>query len=184
MNPFQEYREKLRLSLEELHEKSKLEADSLIVFGCSTSEILGKHIGKGGSEELGKELCAEIFDFCNAHQLRPAFQCCEHLNRSLVVDMETAKRDRLTRVNVKPQLSAGGALAVAAYNTFENVCMVMNIQADAGVDIGDTIIGMHLRPVVVPVRPSIENRKIGEANLVMAYSRLPYVGGPRAIYEG
>ena len=80
------------------------------------------------------------------------------------MDMETAKQHHLTRVNVKPQLSAGGALAVAAYNTFENVCMVMDIQADAGVDIGDTIIGMHLKPVVVPVRPRIENRKIGEAN--------------------
>lgn len=181
---FQEYRKDLRMALEELYSKSNLEKDSIIVFGCSTSEILGKHIGKGSSEELGKELCAEIFDFCRTYALQPAFQCCEHLNRSLVVEKETAAKRGLIIVNVKPQLHAGGALALAAYHTFDNVCMVMNIAADAGVDIGDTLIGMHLKAVAVPVRPSLKDRKIGAANLVMAYTRPPYIGGPRAAYEG
>lgn len=183
MENFHEIAKTLRIALEELLKKSNLEAEDLVVFGCSTSEILGKHIGKGGSEVLGKILCNEIFDFCENHSLHPVFQCCEHLNRSLVMDKQVAKQRGYTLVNVKPQLSAGGALAVAAFQTFEAPAMVAHVQAEAGVDIGDTIIGMHLRPVAVPVRPSISERKLGQANLVMAYSRLPYVGGPRAIYE-
>lgn len=173
----------LRVALEELYERSNLEQGDCIVFGCSTSEILGKHIGKGGSKELGEILCDEIFDFCKVHALHPAFQCCEHLNRSLVISKEVAKARGLMQVNVKPQLNAGGALAVAAYQHFETPVMVSHVQAEAGVDIGDTLIGMHLKPVAVPVRPGITDRKLGEANLVMAFSRLPYVGGPRAIYE-
>lgn len=172
----------LRIALDELWEESNLEPNDLIVFGCSTSEILGNHIGSNGSEELGILLCDEIFSFCKSRQIHPCFQCCEHLNRSLIISKTIANIHNFTMVNVKPQIHAGGALATAAYNKFVDPVAVQFVMADAGVDIGDTLIGMHLKPVAVPFRPSIPGRKIGMANLVMAYTRLPYVGGPRAIY--
>lgn len=179
---FKQLRYDLRNSLEELWNESNLEENDILVVGCSTSEILGKNIGKGGSEELGIELCNEIFDFCSSKKINPCFQCCEHLNRSLIISKKVAKSRNLTIVNVKPKLDAGGAMATAAYNSFDDPVAVQFIKAEAGIDIGDTLIGMHLKPVVVPVRPSLKDRKLGMANLVMAYTRYPYVGGPRALY--
>ena len=182
MENYKQLRSDLRTALEELYNAGSFEDDDVLVIGCSTSEVLGKHIGKGGSEELGIELCDEIFNFCNSKKLNPCFQCCEHLNRSLIISKKIAKQRNLTIVNVKPKLDAGGAMATAAYNKFTDPVAVQSIQAECGIDIGDTIIGMHLKPVVVPVRPSLMDRKLGMANLVMAYTRYPYVGGPRAIY--
>lgn len=177
---YKEIRSDFRTALNELWEASNLEENDLIVIGCSTSEILGKHIGKGGSEELGIQICEEFFDFCTDKKINPCFQCCEHLNRGIVISKKIAKERNLTMVNVKPQVHAGGSLATAAYKMFSDPCVVQSIQAQAGIDIGDTLIGMHLKPVAVPFRSSKKN--IGDANLVMAYTRLPYIGGPRAIY--
>ncbi len=176
------YAEQASSLIEELVEKGNLKKGSVIVFGCSTSEILGSNIGKNSSEEIGDAIATAIINKCNELNMLYAFQCCEHLNRALVTTEEVLNKKNLCQVNVKPQLKAGGGVATAAYNKTANVCMVMSIQAEAVVDIGDTIVGMHIKPVAVPVRPSDKNKKIGEANVVMAYSRLPYIGGPRALY--
>ena len=110
-----------------------------------------------------------------------AAQCCEHLNRALIVEEECAEKYGLEMVNVKPQLKAGGSFSTAAWNEFEHPCAVEYIQAHAGIDIGDTLIGMHLRHVAVPVRTTIKS--IGSAHVVCARTRLKYIGGERAAYQ-
>ncbi len=159
----------------------KLEKGAMIVTGCSTSEIAGGHIGKASVPEIGQWVAGEVIDFCKENGFVPVFQCCEHLNRSLVMEKEIAKRERYEQVLAIPQPKAGGSVPAAAWKLLESPTLVRFVQADAGIDIGDTLIGMHLRPVAVPLRCEIA--KIGDANLVMAYSRLPYTGGARAIYE-
>ncbi|MDY5730047.1 MAG: TIGR01440 family protein [Eubacteriales bacterium] len=178
------YIELLQTCLEQLKNTYVFQENDVLVIGCSTSEVLGKTIGKGSSVELGEAFCKTILEFCDTNSIHVAFQCCEHLNRCLVVEKEYAKLAKLKMVNVIPDLHAGGAMAVAAYSQLNDAVMVESICANVGIDIGDTIIGMHLQQVAVPVRPNIPNRKIGEANVVMAYTRLPYIGGPRAKYRG
>ena len=157
-----------------------LEKGAQIVVGCSTSEIAGGVIGHASAPEIGEWVAAAVLDACKEKGFIPIFQCCEHLNRSLVMPLSAAKESRYSRVNAIPQPKAGGSVPAAAWKQMEEPCLVMNVQADAGLDIGDTLIGMHLRPVAVPYRGEI--RQIGHANLVCAYSRLPYVGGERAVY--
>ena len=165
-----------------LSEKAALEAGSQLVIGCSTSEICGAQIGKGSSPEIGGFVARTVIRFCGERGLVPCFQCCEHLNRSLVMPKKEAKASGYTLVKAVPQPKAGGSVPAAAWKMLEDPCLVAHIQADAGIDIGDTLIGMHLRPVAVPLRMN-ELRRIGFANLVMAWSRLPYIGGERARYE-
>ncbi len=152
-----------------------------IVIGCSTSEIAGGQIGKNSVPEIGEWVAEAALNVCRQRAFIPVFQCCEHLNRALVMPAEAALESRYIRVCAIPQPKAGGSVPAAAWKMLENPCLVMHVQADAGLDIGDTLIGMHLRPVAVPYRGEI--RKIGHANLVCAYSRLPYVGGERAVYR-
>lgn len=171
----------LTKALEELYEVAKPEEDGILVVGCSTSEVIGKKIGTGGSEETAKVLCETIMNFCKEKKLFLAAQCCEHLNRSLVVEKECAKMYGLTRVNAVPHAHAGGAFGTAVYNHMKEPYLVENISADMGIDIGNTLIGMHIRPVCVPVRVSVKN--IGEAHLTLARSRCKYVGGERAHYN-
>lgn len=171
----------LNTALEELYVASKLDEQGILVVGCSTSEINGDRIGSNGSLESAEVVFATLAEFCDRHSLRLAIQCCEHLNRSLVVEKETMLENRLTRVNAVPQYHAGGSLGTVAFRSMKNPVVVTGIQADMGIDIGDTLIGMHLRPVAVPVRTSV--KKIGMANLVLARSRCPYVGGERAVYD-
>ena len=153
----------------------------LIVLGCSTSEVAGARIGKGSVPELGQVIAQAMLDACHAHGLDAAFQCCEHLNRCIVMEQRVLKEQRLTQVRAIPQPKAGGSVPAAAWKLLEQPALAMNVQADAGIDIGDTLVGMHIRPVAVPLR--IEENHVGHANLVMAYSRLPYIGGSRAVYE-
>lgn len=164
----------------DLVKAAKLQPGAQIVVGCSTSEIAGGQIGKASVPEIGEWVAGAVLNVCSQQGLIPIFQCCEHLNRSLVMPLPAAKENRYVQVNAIPQPKAGGSVPAAAWKLMEEPCLVMNVQADAGIDIGDTLIGMHLRPVAVPYRGEI--KKIGNANLVCAWSRLPYVGGERAVY--
>ena len=164
----------------DLAKAAKLQPGSQLVVGCSTSEIAGGQIGKASAPEIGEWVAGAVLNVCGQRSFVPIFQCCEHLNRSLVLPLSAAKENRYVRVSAIPQPKAGGSVPAAAWKQMEDPCLVMAVQADAGLDIGDTLIGMHLRPVAVPYRGEI--RQIGHANLVCAYSRLPYVGGERAVY--
>lgn len=156
---------------------------SLMVLGCSTSEAVGKRIGSGSSEEAARAILDGILPKVQEAGLILAVQGCEHINRCLCIKEEDAARLGLEVVWVKPHAHAGGACITEYYHRLERPVMVEGVQSKAtlGMDIGDTLIGMHMRPVVVPVHSSL--RKIGEGNLVLAYSRPRYVGGPRAEYE-
>ncbi len=168
--------------LNALLDVAQLGPHDLMVVGGSTSEVLGKKIGTASSEEVAQTLLTPLFRLAKERQLDLAIQCCEHLNRALVVERETAKRWSLEIVQVKPVLHAGGALATVAYAMMEQPVVVDSLrhQGSAGIDIGNVLIGMHLRPVVVPVRTTV--RTIGEATIVFARTRPRYIGGPRAEY--
>ena len=153
-----------------------------MVVGCSTSEIAGGRIGKASVPELGEWVAAAVLEYCDNKGFTPVFQCCEHLNRSLVMPKSAAEKHGYTQVCAIPQPKAGGSVPAAAWKMMEEPCLVMQVKADGGIDIGDTLIGMHLKMVAVPVRSDLVE-KVGHANLVMAYTRLPYVGGSRAVYE-
>ena len=164
-----------------LAQAGEIAPGGVVVLGCSTSEVAGARIGKGSVPELGEEIANAMLIACHKRGLHAAFQCCEHLNRAIVLE-ETVLRDlRLTQVKAVPQPKAGGSVPAAAWKLLTRPALAMSIQADAAIDIGDTLVGMHIRPVAVPLR--IEQSKVGHANLVMAYSRLPYIGGAWAVYE-
>ncbi|WP_139491070.1 TIGR01440 family protein [Brevibacillus dissolubilis] len=165
----------------ELAQAGKLTAGKLMVIGCSTSEVLGKHIGKAGSEEVGAALYRGILAGQAPYGFSVAFQCCEHLNRALVMERSTAERYGYDEVTVIPVPAAGGSMAAYAYSQMTDPVVVEHIRADAGIDIGDTFIGMHLKHVAVPFRPSL--RSIGEAHLTAAFTRPKLIGGVRAVYE-
>lgn len=166
-----------------LMDTAKPEAGRLLVLGCSTSEIMGQRIGSCSTEEAARAVYSAIKPLADEHGLHLAVQGCEHINRALCVDRETMEKFDLQQVWVKPHLHAGGACVTEAYNNTPDRVMVEDLRGKAtlAIDIGDTIIGMHLHCVAVPVHSTL--RKIGEANLVLAYSRPKYVGGPRATYE-
>lgn len=177
----EEIQSQLQSVLEELYEAASLEQGDILVMGCSSSEVAGGQIGTYSSEEIGLCLFQSAQAFCREKGIYLACQCCEHLNRSLIVEKACMKEHRLVRVNVVPQLKAGGAFATAAYHFMQEPVAVEQLQAQAGIDIGDTLIGMHLAPVAVPVRTS--QKVIGEAHVVCARTRAKYVGGSRAAYE-
>lgn len=167
-------------ALRELAQAGRLEAGQLVVIGTSTSEVLGRHIGTSGTEEVAAHLFAAVEAVRAEIGFYPAYQCCEHLNRALVVEREAMREYRLEQVSVIPVPRAGGSMASYAYKHLRQACVVESIQAHAGIDIGGTLIGMHLKPVAVPVRPSI--RMIGHAPVQMAYTRPKLIGGVRAVY--
>lgn len=171
----------LTTALEEICEAAHYAKGMQLVVGCSTSEVSGGRIGKNSVPELGPVIAGCVLDFCREREIAAIFQCCEHLNRSLVMEKEDALRFGYTRVCAVPQPKAGGSVPAAAWKLMHEPTLVMHVAADMGLDIGDTLIGMHLRPVAVPFRGTV--KRIGEANLVMAFSRLPYIGGERAKYE-
>lgn len=181
---FFEITNQVREAFSILMEAAKPARGQLLVVGCSTSEIMGKRIGSCSTEEAATAVLDALLPLAKEHGLYLAVQGCEHINRSLCTTRECMERFGLTEVWVKPWLRAGGACVTEAYRRTEDVVMVENLRglATLGMDIGDTLIGMHLRAVVVPVHSPL--RRIGDANLVLAYSRPKYVGGPRAQYEG
>ncbi len=166
-------------AVNELLEKAKLKKGDILVVGCSTSEVLGSKIGTDSDPDTAKEIFDGIYGVLKTKGIFLAVQCCEHLNRAIVIERTAVKDAEI--VNVVPQKKAGGSLATAAYYGFSDPVVVEEIKADAGIDIGDTLIGMHLKKVAVPVR--IETNKIGKANVVCARVRPKFIGGIRAIYD-
>lgn len=167
-------------AVRELVEKSKLKKGSLVVVGCSSSEILGEHIGKGSSPETGVVVAEAILKVLNENGIYLAAQCCEHLNRALVVERAAAEKYMLDEVCVRPMPKAGGSFATAVYDRMSDPVMVEHVKAHAGMDIGCTLIGMHLKDVAVPLRLSV--KKIGDALVTAAYTRPKLIGGVRAHY--
>lgn len=165
----------------EIIEKAKLEEDDLLVIGCSTSEIFGSRIGSDSRPELAECVFKGIYQAVNEKGIHLAAQCCEHLNRALILEKKVAKSRGYEMVNVVPQPKAGGSFATMTYRYMEHPVAVEHIKADAGMDIGDTLIGMHLKDVAVPLRLSVN--KIGEAHLVCARTRPKFIGGERAKYD-
>ena len=165
--------------MEELIEKAKLKSGDIVVIGCSTSEIVGSKIGTNSSPDTANTVFEAIYDCANKYGLKLAFQCCEHLNRAIVAERDTVPNAET--VNVIPQPKAGGSMATQAYEHFKNPVVVEEIKADAGIDIGFTLIGMHLKKVAVPLR--LVNNRIGEALVLAARTRPKFIGGARAIYD-
>lgn len=170
-------------ALDELLGKSTYREHDILVIGCSTSEVTGHMIGTGSSTDAAEAIMDAVMAHIKDTGLFLAVQCCEHLNRALVVEQECADRYGFTEVNVIPALHAGGAFSMEAVKRFKNYTMVEDIHGKAalGMDIGDTFIGMHMRPVVVPIHT--EHKSIGKAHLSMARTRRKFVGGDRANYN-
>jgi uncharacterized protein (TIGR01440 family) len=164
----------------EVIKAGKLSPGEIVVLGCSTSEILGKQIGKAGSEEIGLATVAAALEAAREFELFLAVQGCEHINRALVVEADCAKAYGLETVSVRPSADAGGSCAYSALALFNRPTMAEHIKAHAGVDIGDTHIGMHIKFVQVPFRPSIN--KVGAAHVTALTSRPKLIGGARAQY--
>lgn len=167
--------------LNELLEQAKLKSGDLFVLGLSTSEVQGKMIGKHSNIEIGRTIVKTMLETLTPMGIHLAVQGCEHLNRALVVEKSVAKEKGFEIVNVFPQINAGGAGQIAAFENFADPVEVEHVVANAGMDIGDTFIGMHVKFVQVPVRTSV--KEIGQAHVTYLRSRPKYIGGPRAKYE-
>ena len=163
----------------EICEKAGLKEGQIFVVGCSTSEVCGDRIGSNSNYEAATAVFDGIYSALNERGILLAAQCCEHLNRAIVVERGAAS-DR-DMVNAVPQPKAGGSFATAAYRNFKDPVVLEEISADAGIDIGDTLIGMHLKKVAVPLR--LEHNKIGMAHITAARTRPKFIGGERAVYD-
>ncbi|MBE6786185.1 MAG: TIGR01440 family protein [Ruminococcaceae bacterium] len=166
-------------TLEELGERAGLKPGSIVVIGCSTSEITGSRIGTNSSPDTAKIVFEALYEVALKNGWYLAVQCCEHLNRAIVTEKEAVPFAEY--VNVVPQPKAGGSMATQAYEHFKEPVLLEEIKADAGIDIGLTLIGMHLKRVAVPVR--LENNRIGEAIVTAAGTRPKFIGGERAVYK-
>ncbi|MBQ5917045.1 MAG: TIGR01440 family protein [Lachnospiraceae bacterium] len=166
-------------AISELYEIAKLKKGDIVVIGCSTSEVVGSTIGTNSSFETAGEIFKGLHDFAESKGIYLAIQCCEHLNRAIITERAAVPFAEI--VNVVPQPKAGGSLATQAYAAFKEPVALEEIKADAGLDIGFTLIGMHLKKVAVPVR--LKNNSIGEATVLAARTRAKYIGGPRAMYN-
>jgi uncharacterized protein (TIGR01440 family) len=167
-------------AMDELIEASGIKAGQIFVVGCSSSEIVGTNIGKGSSFEAARAVFEVIYKKLSDKGVYIAAQCCEHLNRAIVIEEEAAEKYGLEIVAAIPQPKAGGSFATITYESLKSPVLVESIRAHAGIDIGGTFIGMHLKSVAVPVRLSLS--KIGEANILCARTRPKYIGGERAKY--
>ena len=165
----------------ELIEAAALKKGDIFVVGCSTSEVCGDKIGTNSNYDAAGAVFEGIYSVLCEKGIYLAAQCCEHLNRSVVIEKECLDKYFLDEVNAIPQPKAGGSFATQAYKAFKNPVLVESVSAKAGIDIGGTLIGMHLKKVAVPVR--LENNKTGEATVLAARSRPKFIGGCRAIYD-
>ena len=172
-------KEQCQVAVKELIEVAKLSKGNILVVGCSTSEVVGSKIGTNSDPDTAKEIFDGIYNVLKKKGIYLAVQCCEHLNRAIVIEKDA--QPNAEEVNVIPQKKAGGSLATVAYSEFKSPIVVEEIKADAGLDIGNTLIGMHLKKVAVPVRLSVN--KIGNAPIVCARVRPKFIGGVRAIYD-
>ena len=178
---YEEITGQARQAVTELLERARLEPGDIFVVGCSSSEVGGHRIGSDSSPEVAQAILDGIYPVLKEKGIYLAAQCCEHLNRAIVLEKEAARAYGLVPVNVVPQPKAGGSFATAAYKAFSHPVMVEHVKAAAGIDIGGTLIGMHLREVAVPTRLSI--KQIGEANIICARTRPKFIGGQRAHYD-
>lgn len=169
-----------RIAVCELIELGKLSRGDIFVVGCSSSEVVGERIGKGSSYFAAEAILEAIYPILSEKGIFLASQCCEHLNRALIIESACAEKYLLDKVAVVPQPKAGGSFATATYKKMESPVVVEHIRAHAGIDIGGTLIGMHLRDVAVPARLSVS--RIGQAPIICAYTRPKYIGGERARY--
>ena len=171
--------EQTKAAMKELCEKAKLRAGSIVVVGCSTSEVVGAKIGTNSNPDVAGEIFRALHDYAGENGLFLAIQCCEHLNRAIITERRAVPFAE--PVNVVPQPKAGGSLATKAYAGFDDPVAVEEIKADAGLDIGFTMIGMHLKKVAVPLR--LEHNTIGAAMVLAARTRPKFIGGARAVYD-
>lgn len=174
-------RAEARAAAEELLQVAKLQAGDILVVGCSSSEVLGEKIGTGSSMDAAGAVMDGILPLLRERGIYLAAQCCEHLNRAIIIEQEAARAYGLEPVNVLPQPKAGGSFATTAWQRMTAPVAVETVRAHAGLDIGGTLIGMHLRAVAVPVR--LAQRQIGEAPILAARTRPKFIGGARACYD-
>lgn len=165
----------------QLIEEARLHEGSVVVLGCSTSEVGGSRIGTASSMDIAAAIYDGFYDMLVERRIYLAAQCCEHLNRALVIERALAERLNLPVVNAVPQPKAGGSSATTAYSRMDDPVLVEHIAADAGVDIGGTLIGMHLKETAVPLR--LPQKKIGGAFVAAARTRAKFIGGARAVYN-
>ena len=178
---FEEITAQAKQATEELLQVAKLQAGDLFVVGCSSSEIVGERIGKGSSLEAAEAGFDGIYPLLKERGIWLVSQCCEHLNRALILERETARHYGYDPVNVQPWAHAGGSFATVTFARLDEPVAVEHVRAAAGMDIGDTFIGMHMRDVAVPVRLSLN--AIGQAHLTCARTRPKFIGGDRARYQ-
>ncbi|WP_299093427.1 TIGR01440 family protein [uncultured Metabacillus sp.] len=181
MTNLENWQRELSTLLTDFRTQANVGKGDIVIIGCSTSEVIGEKIGTAGSEDVAKMIFDTLATFKEETGVQFAFQCCEHLNRALVIERSAAKVNGFEEVTVIPVRKAGGAMATYAYQHMENPVVVEFIKADAGIDIGDTFIGMHLKHVAVPLRSTI--KQIGSAHVTMAKTRPKLIGGARAVYE-
>ncbi|MBR2320055.1 MAG: TIGR01440 family protein [Clostridia bacterium] len=168
-------------AVNELLDAAKLHAGDILVIGCSSSEMVGEKIGTHSSVDAANALADAVLPLLNERGIAVAVQCCEHLNRALILEASVAEQYGYEPVNVVPQPKAGGSFATAVWQKLEHPVAVEHIRAHAGIDIGGTLIGMHLKEVAVPVRLSVKT--IGEAPVLCARTRPKFIGGCRAVYD-
>ncbi|WP_185113038.1 MULTISPECIES: TIGR01440 family protein [Peribacillus] len=180
-NELERWENQFRELLHEFQEEAALKEKQLLVIGCSTSEVVGKRIGTEGTLDVAGMIFSVVSDFQEKTGVQVAYQCCEHLNRALVLQRETAVRRGYEEVSVIPVRTAGGSMATYAFQQWKDAVVVEHIKAEAGMDIGDTFIGMHLKHVAVPLRSAI--KEIGHAHVTMAKTRPKLIGGERAVYQ-
>ena len=171
--------EQTKAAVSELCEVAKLKEGNIVVVGCSTSEVVGSSIGTDSNPDVAGEIFRALQDYTVSKGLFLAIQCCEHLNRAVITERKAVPFAEV--VNVVPQPKAGGSLATKAYAGFDEPVAVEEIKADAGLDIGFTLIGMHLKKVAVPLR--LQNNTIGKAMVLAARTRPKFIGGVRAVYD-
>ena len=176
---YEDIKAQAKAAANEICDIAGLKKGQILVVGCSTSEVCGDKIGTNSNLSVAEAVFAGIYEVVCERQLYLAAQCCEHLNRAIIIEREAVPF--LEYVNAVPQPKAGGSFATTAYKTFADPVAVEEIKADAGIDIGGTLIGMHIRKVAVPVR--LENNRIGEAQVFAARSRAKFIGGSRAVYN-
>ena len=170
-----------REAAEELIEKSGIKPGQILVVGCSTSEIQGYDLGSHSGPEVGTAVLEGILPVAKAHGVYLAAQCCEHINRAVILEEEAMEKYNLEQVNAVPQPKAGGSFATALYGALENPVAVEDVKAHAGLDIGGVLIGMHLKKVAVPMR--LSTKHIGNALIIAARTRPKFTGGERAVYN-
>lgn len=177
----QHLKQEMAQLLNEVEEQIPFRPKQLFVVGCSTSEVIGEKIGTAGAVEVANALYDELERFAKKHDLYLVFQGCEHINRALTLERAAAEKYHLEPVAVVPVRTAGGSMSAYAYTQMQDPVIVEHVQAHAGIDIGQTLIGMHLKVVAVPIRTSVKT--IGQAIVTVAKTRPKLIGGARAQYE-